>query len=161
MGLADHHVGYKVLTRDGGIQKMNWGMVTNAQPLEKLDLDHQSLMQIEDWSPALKTMDYVQLENLKYWMTTSEEPSSLDDLPPLPPPIIEAPASIALPGDWTASDIGNALTGGQIISDSTWTIYGGGSDIWTDHDQFSYIWMPVSGDFAISATVDDLVMTNT
>ena len=42
-------------------------------------------------------MDYVVNEDLRYWLTTDDTPEPLDDLPPLPPAITEAPANDPVP----------------------------------------------------------------
>jgi endoglucanase len=152
---------YKVLTQQGGINEMNWGMVTNEKPLAKLDIKADDLSEIETWFKSLATMEYSVNSDLQYWLTTDETPSLLDDLPPLPPPITKAPAVDPLPGKWQASDIGEPLEGGQIVDGDTWTVYGGGADIWTDNDQFRYIWHEVEGDFSVRVTVNELLSTNT
>ncbi|MGH2410296.1 MAG: hypothetical protein ACRDGS_08025, partial [Chloroflexota bacterium] len=56
------------------------------------------------------------------------------------------------PSGWSCNDIGNpALAGSQALSGSTWTIQGGGYDIWLTMDQFHYVWQPLAGDGSLSA----------
>ena len=151
---------YKVLTQQGNIGEMNWGMVTNAEPLNKLDLLTDSLSNIEKWFINLNQMDYTVDSDLKHWLTTTDQPSTLDDLAPLPPPIVEAPGLDDLPVGWTATDIGESLDGGQLVDEAGFTVYGGGADIWTDTDQFRFIWTEVTGDFTITTTIRELLNTN-
>ena len=55
-------------------------------------------------------------QDLQYWLTTKESPSSLDSLPPLPPPIKSIDYNDTLPENWSVIDIGNSLKGGQKIN---------------------------------------------
>lgn len=152
---------YKVLSQEGGMTESNWGMVTNAKPLAELDLESQDMNTIENWFKSHGSMKYAVDKDLRHWLTTAKQPSPLDDLPPLPPPITLAPESDSLPEGWTATDIGGPLSGGQQINGDEWTVYGGGADIWNDNDQFRYVWMPAEGDFDATVTVNALVNTNT
>ncbi len=66
----------------------------------------------------------------------------------------------ACPNGWSCADIGNpALTGSQTYSNGTWTIRGGGNDIWGASDQFHYVWQSLPGDGSVSAHI--LSQTNT
>ncbi|MAJ43764.1 MAG: hypothetical protein CMF96_03330 [Candidatus Marinimicrobia bacterium] len=147
---------YKVLSQQGGIKKMNWGMVTNKNKLPNLDIRNDNLNVIKDWFKGLSTMDIAVDEDLRYWLTTNEEPSSLDNLPPLPPPIKSVDFNDPLPKNWSYSDIGGSLKGGQKIEQDKWTIYGGGNDIWNESDQFRYMYTKFIGDFSCTVNVNDL-----
>ena len=73
-----------------------------------------------------------------------------------PPP---APAG-CLTG-WNCADVGNATPpGGQVVSAGTWTIQGGGTDIWNTSDQFHFAWQSLAGDGGISARVVSQTNTN-
>ena len=62
--------------------------------------------------------------------------------------------------NWSCADIGTpALAGSQSQSSSTWTIQGGGNDIWGTADQFHFVWQSLAGDGSVSAHV--LTQTNT
>jgi len=148
---------YKVLTKQGGIRKMNWGMVTNEDELPEMDLKNDSLIEIKTWLRGLSTMDIAVDEDLRYWLTTDEDPSSLDDLPPLPPPIKSVDFNDPLPEDWSLVDIGGSLEGGQEINQETWTVYGGGNDIWGTSDQFRFIYTKVKDDFSCTIFVNELL----
>jgi hypothetical protein len=43
--------------------------------------------------------------------------------------------------------------GGQSLSGGSWTIQGGGSDIYGTADNFHYLWQPLAGDSSISVEV--------
>ena len=56
------------------------------------------------------------------------------------------------PAGWTCADIGNpAPQGGQTVSNGTWVLAGGGTDIWDTSDQFHYVWQSVPADATLSA----------
>ena len=151
---------YKVLSKQGGIQEMNWGMVTNENELSKLDIYNDSLNQIKLWFKKLSTMDISIDQDLQYWLTTKESPSSLDSLPPLPPPIRSINYNDTMPEDWSVIDMGNSLKGGQKINNDSWHVYGGGNDIWNNSDQFRFIYKEKENDFTISISINELLNTH-
>jgi TolB protein len=54
-------------------------------------------------------------------------------------------------------DIGNVGHAGSVVfnpSDSSYTVSGGGTNMWFDSDQFHYVWKKVSGDVSISADIE-------
>ncbi|HEX8994998.1 MAG TPA: PQQ-binding-like beta-propeller repeat protein [Ktedonobacterales bacterium] len=58
------------------------------------------------------------------------------------------------PGGWQCADIGApALAGNQVSNNGTWTIQGGGTDIWGTADQFHYVWQTMAGDGSFSAHI--------
>ena len=151
---------YKVLTKQGGIKEMNWGMVTNEDSLLVLDLNNDSLSEIESWFRGLSSMEIAVDEDLRFWMTTDEKTFSLADFPPLPPPIKSVDVNDHLPENWSVTDIGGSLAGGQKINKDAWTIYGGGNDIWASSDQFRFVYTKVYGDFSYTVSVDELLNTH-
>ena len=151
---------YKVLTKQGGIKEMNWGMVTNEDSLLVLDLNNDSMSEIESWFRELSSMKIAVDEDLRFWMTTDEKTFSLADLPPLPPPIKSVDVNDPLPENWSVTDIGGSLAGGQKINKDAWTIYGGGNDIWASSDQFRFVYTEVQGDFSYTVSVDELLNTH-
>ena len=151
---------YKVLSKQGGIKEMNWGMVTNKNELSDLDIYNDSLNQIKSWFEKLSTMDISIDQDLQYWLTTKESPSSLDGLPPLPPPIKSIEYNDTLPENWSVIDIGNSLKGGQKIINDSWHVYGGGNDIWNNNDQFRFIYKEQENDFTISISINELLNTH-
>ena len=55
---------------------------------------------------------------------------------------------------WSCTEIGNpSPPGSQILNGGTWTIQGGGSDIWLNSDQFHYVWQTLTADGTIAAHV--------
>ncbi len=73
--------------------------------------------------------------------------------PPPPPP----PPPSGLP----SQDIGNpTVPGSSSLSGSTYTITGGGADIWDTSDSFRYTYQQVSGDSSVVARVDSLQNTD-
>jgi outer membrane protein assembly factor BamB len=59
------------------------------------------------------------------------------------------------PSGWNCSDIGaiSPGPGTQNVSNGTWTVQGGGGDIWATSDSFHYAWQTMNGDGAVSAQV--------
>ena len=151
---------YKVLNNDGGIGEGSWGMVTNEDKLEDIDLSYATKNEISQWFESFSRLDYAIDEDLKYWLTTNDKPAPLDALPSRPPALLEPLCTDALPSPWNVSDIGNSLKGGQKIENNNWTIYGGGDDIWGTSDQFRFVYQKINGDFSFSVKVDSLKDTH-
>ena len=151
---------YKVLNNDGGIGEGSWGMVTNEDKLEDIDLSYATKNEISQWFESFSRLDYAIDEDLKYWLTTNDKPAPLDALPPRPPALLEPLCTDALPSPWNVTDIGNSLRGGQKIENNNWTIYGGGDDIWDTSDQFRFVYQQINGDFSFSVKVDSLKDTH-
>ncbi|HEY2638781.1 MAG TPA: PQQ-binding-like beta-propeller repeat protein [Streptosporangiaceae bacterium] len=65
------------------------------------------------------------------------------------------------PNTWSCADIGNVApaAGGQNLSGSSWTVTGGGSDIWGTTDSFHYVWQPFPAGGTVSAQI--VSQTNT
>jgi outer membrane protein assembly factor BamB len=62
-----------------------------------------------------------------------------------------APRTICPPG-WDCADIGGATpAGSQQMANGTWTVAGGGGDIWSTSDAFRYLWQTLPGDGSVSA----------
>ena len=58
------------------------------------------------------------------------------------------------PSSWTCSDIGSpSVAGSESLSGSTWTVRGGGGDIFGTSDQFRYVWQQRTGSGSVSARV--------
>ena len=151
---------YKVLNNDGGIGEGSWGMVTNEDKLEDIDLSYATKNEISQWFESFSRLDYAIDEDLKYWLTTNDKPTPLNSPPPRPPALLEPLNTDALPSPWNVSDIGNSLKGGQKIENNNWTIYGGGDDIWGTSDQFRFVYQKINGDFSFSVKVDSLKDTH-
>jgi len=56
------------------------------------------------------------------------------------------PPGFVCPSGWTCGDIGAATpTGSQALAGGTWSIQGGGGDIWGTADAFHYVWDSLAG----------------
>ena len=67
----------------------------------------------------------------------------------------------ALPAGWGDQDIGSpGLPGGATFDGTTWTVLGGGSDIWNGADQFNFASQGSPGIVAIAADLDSLTDTD-
>jgi outer membrane protein assembly factor BamB len=78
---------------------------------------------------------------------TMETVSTSPTLPPPPPPP-------PCPTAYTCADVGNPTpAGSQTVSGSTWTVQGGGADIWGNGDSFHYISQSLAGTGSISAHI--------
>jgi hypothetical protein len=63
------------------------------------------------------------------------------------------PPGLACPNTWTCTDIAATPLGGQTLSGTTWTVQGGGSDIYGTADSFHLVSQPLAGDGSISTHV--------
>jgi hypothetical protein len=65
-----------------------------------------------------------------------------------------APPPAGCPTSWSCADIGGATpSGSQSLSSGTWTVMGGGGDIWGTSDQFHYVTQTLAADGGVSARV--------
>ena len=66
-------------------------------------------------------------------------------------------SSTALPAPWSTADLGSpALAGSAALSGGTFTLKGGGVDIWGASDQFRFVSQPMTGDAQVVAYVASL-----
>ncbi len=66
----------------------------------------------------------------------------------------------ACPTSWSCADIGNVgVAGGQALTSGTWTVQGGGGDIWDVADNFHYVSQSLATDGGVSARI--VSQTNT
>jgi outer membrane protein assembly factor BamB len=64
------------------------------------------------------------------------------------------PPGLSCPPGWNCADIGGATPiGGQTLSNGTWSIQGGGPDIWGTSDAFHFVWQSLPGDGSVVAQV--------
>ncbi len=72
------------------------------------------------------------------------------------------PPGFACPSGWTCGDIGAASpAGSQSLSGGTWTILGGGADIFGTADAFHFAWQSLAGDGSLSTRVASLSSPST
>ncbi len=145
---------YKILHPEGGVIDDNWYMVSNAEPLNKPVFATAPLEEIEAYFKWFGTMKYVIDEPMREALT---RPDPVPVALPEPAPRVTAPPFNDQLTGWAATDIGEALPSGQKVeSPDSIIIYGGGSDIWNEADQFRFVWREVTGDFTIQATLHKL-----
>jgi hypothetical protein len=151
---------YKVLNEKGGIGDGSWGMVTNKNTLININISKASNSEIQNWFESFGTMEYSINEDLRYWLTTSDQTTPLASLPAKPPALLKPPGEDPLPSPWAVKDVGRSIKGGQTIGPNDWTFYGGGNDIWNTEDQFRFAYRKIEGDFSFSVKVDSLKNTH-
>ncbi|MGH9346718.1 MAG: Ig-like domain-containing protein [Vicinamibacterales bacterium] len=67
---------------------------------------------------------------------------------------VSVPTVGGLPAGWSGTDVGNPSADGNVrYSSGTFTVWGGGTDIWGTRDQFGFVYRQVSGDVDIVARV--------
>lgn len=72
-----------------------------------------------------------------------------------------SPAAAQTPASgWTSLDIGDPLPGGTSVASDGFYVYGAGTDIWNQSDEFRFVYQPLTGDGAIIARVTDLGATD-
>ena len=65
-----------------------------------------------------------------------------------------APPGFACPTGWTCGDIGTASpVGSQSLTAGTWTVQGGGADIFGTADAFHFVWQTLAADGSITSRV--------
>ena len=71
--------------------------------------------------------------------------------------VATGPVGTGLPAPWTNRDIGSpALAGSASAAGGTFTVRGGGIDIWDASDQFQFVNQPLTGDVEVIARVASL-----
>jgi glucan 1,3-beta-glucosidase len=140
---------YKGLSKKGGMGDDSWGMVTNRDPIGSIDFATDSESKIESFFASHATMPYAINENLRKYMAPEHV-----DLPHLELPAGRMQAPQGVLEGWTNTDVGRALAGGLETTADGFNLYGGGADIWGDHDQFQFLHKEATGDFDLSVTVN-------
>lgn len=83
---------------------------------------------------------------------SGEATKTISDTPLIPSPPTNTRISVPPDGSWTLTDIGTPATPGTIeTSGGTITITASGFDIWGSDDEFTYFYIPITGD--VDATV--------
>ncbi len=68
-----------------------------------------------------------------------------------------------LPANWSDADVGAPGLPGYVVNDptrGTWTVAGGGADIWNSADQFHFLFQSFAGDGSLIARVTSIQNTN-
>ncbi len=77
------------------------------------------------------------------------------------PTATPTPTMAPLPNPWQHGDVGSVgQTGSATYSGGTFTVDGGGADIWETADEFHYVYQTLNGDGTITARVSSLENTN-
>jgi hypothetical protein len=64
------------------------------------------------------------------------------------------PPNESCPSGWSCADVGAASPpGGQSLQGGTWSVQGGGGDIWGTADAFRYVWQSLPADGIVTALV--------
>jgi regulation of enolase protein 1 (concanavalin A-like superfamily) len=85
-----------------------------------------------------------------------QEPPSPPTTPPTTPP---SPGGLSSP--WQAQDVGSVSPAGTAtLAGTTFTLTGGGADIWDTADAFHYVYQPLSGNGEIVARVASVPNTH-
>jgi hypothetical protein len=70
-------------------------------------------------------------------------------------------SNTGLPQGWTDLNIGTpGVAGSASYSSGTFTVSGGGSDIWGTSDQFNYLYEPLTGDVTLTAHITSQVSSD-
>jgi outer membrane protein assembly factor BamB len=119
-----------------------------------------------NWTPVAGSSIAIEMNNslLLGLVTTSHKATALNTATFAAIKTVNSasPAPTACPPDWQCGDIGYpAPQGSQIYNAATdtWTLGGGGYDIFFQQDQFHYVWQPLQGDGTIIAHI--ITQTNT
>jgi hypothetical protein len=147
----------RTISLEGGLQPDHWCLVTNAEPFKLPDLRTAPYEAFEKAFVQLGTMKLAADEGLRTALTSND--GGALRLATFAPQPAAAPAD-KLPG-WTGVDVSAMPPGGaEVHADGTVTIYGGGSDIWGNHDEFRYVYREMAGDFAIQTWLTSLAVPN-
>lgn len=140
---------YKLQTAEGGHGDASWGMVVNADPARQVDFRTSSKAEIEAYFRSFATQRLAINEPLR--RALSDPAYRLAPLPPEPPKRTVAPQQEWI--GWTQTDVGGAMRGGLSRQGEGFALFGGGRDVWGDHDEFRFLHRTVEGDFTLEATL--------
>lgn len=144
---------YKLVKKTGGGVEHPWYMVTNGKDMPAVSVRTSSLEEIEAFFKWFGTMEYTEFDALRQALTTNSPAHLYIARQPFP---MDAPFSDPL-GEWQGTDVSSRPAGGQkVLSESDMDVYGGGRDLWNNHDEFRFVWQKVGGDFDFDATVESL-----
>ncbi len=75
--------------------------------------------------------------------------------------VVTVQGTSGIPAGWSTTDVGGpAQAGWARQARGSWTLTGGGSDIWNASDQFRFASKPVAGNTSLSARVDSVENTH-
>lgn len=142
---------YKALNRTGGVIDAMWGMVANKNPQTELNFSTAPKSEIEGYFASHAKMPYAIHEDLRKAMSPVK--SAVKPLPEFKKREVAPQEPFE---DWTRQSIGGSLKGGLKRNGESFSLYGGGSDIWGVKDQFEFLSKTITGDFEISVQIEGL-----
>ena len=148
---------YKLIKPQGGATDNSWYMVSNRNNVPRISVRHSSEAEIAAYFKSMGTIPLAINRPLLDALTSPRPPRL--DLPYIaPPPVLPThiPHGIALKS-WHQADIGGAKPGGQKLSKACLAVYGSGADIFNHRDSFHYLYHRASGEFALTATLTQLL----
>ncbi len=75
--------------------------------------------------------------------------------------VTPTPGPVTCAVGWSCADIGGPLpAGGQALANGSWSVQGGGADIWNTSDQFHYVWQTLTGNGTLSARLTNIQPTD-
>jgi endoglucanase len=144
---------YKLVSKDGGVSKDNWSLVTNAAPLPAPNPRRASLDDMRKFFTAIGASEWALDEGLRKVYTAKEFPKLA--LGKYPEPLGERPAgSVDEVDAWHGLNLGGSTPPGGVMlpskaGDGSAMVYGGGFDINREDDAFYFLRQPASGDFIL------------
>jgi endoglucanase len=137
----------RLINPKGGAQPDSWYLMTNAEPFALPDLTTATDADVERALRQLGTMPLVADDALRTALTAATAPQlALTDYSRI---AIASPPEESLAG-WTATDIAAVPAGGtKLLPNGGVSLYGSGSDLWGNHDEFRFLHREAAGDFAV------------
>lgn len=146
---------YKLVKPEAGSGGDSWHLVTNAEPLPKIDLKNDSFESIESFMRSMATAPLVADEPLRRALTDPHIKSF--ELPKLPDLPTSAPQSQSVDG-WTGVPVNTTAACGIAGQDGRLLLTAGGDDIFNTTDSFYFLQRPApSEDYLLTATVTELL----
>ncbi len=136
---------YKLVHPSGGLPDDNWPLVTNAEPVEPIDVFADTDDEIEAKLRHYGQMKLDEDNRLRERLTADASSFAFE----LPSAASVTAGDDALPSPWLAHNVGGATPGGQQIEGSRWVVQGGGRDIFGRSDAFRFVSRSVEGDFGV------------
>jgi regulation of enolase protein 1 (concanavalin A-like superfamily)/phosphatidylserine/phosphatidylglycerophosphate/cardiolipin synthase-like enzyme len=111
-----------------------------------------TLIQTDTSSPYSITWSNVPVGNYTFTARATDNGGAVTVSAPISIQVVAGPPG--LPAPWTQQDIGSPGQAGDASgSGSTWTVSGGGADVWGTSDQFHFVYQTLTGDGSVIAHV--------
>jgi hypothetical protein len=143
---------YKAMSKEGGFGDANWGCVTNADPMPKVNFETDSEANIERYFKNFGTQRLAINEPLREALGNPKY-----KVKPFKVPVTRKVAPQDTLAGCESTDVGGALTGGlKASSPAAFELYGGGNDIWGKRDEFRFLHQTLEGDGSVEVTVESI-----